>query len=328
MDKLNLWHGCQPSIIKRTIAINIKLSWLGWCQSLSGMFKVQSEQDNHANWSKLSWICHIDAEHGDLLIRFAYNFHIEPRKVPSVLFSFCLCCVIVLLGKGQIKLISVPLINTTCSYFKPISSVWLNSVHHPYQTKLESVCLVCTRFFLPVEWFCMSQSLIPAATGAVFHFQSNVFSRSESTAVTATSECILACFCCTVIRQGWLWLRLLFSMWSRHPMAARTCAHSRGKGGTASPSVHMKRTACHPCRKTKRLLRIHYFMAALVWGWVWGQALWFNKAKQLLVCFGGTSWWEGREGQEGLLQIREAWKKGPCNGSSKSVENALNWVCW
>ena len=65
-------------------------------------------------------------------------------------------------------------------------------------------------------------------------------------------------------------------------------------------------------------------MVALVWGQVRGRALWFNKAKQLFVCFGGTSLWEGREGQEGLLQIHEARVEGRSNDGSESVENALN----
>lgn len=57
----------------------------------------------------------------------------------------------------------------------------------------------------------MSKSVIQAAKGVVFHFQSDIFSRSERIAVKVTLEYVLVCFSCashqarvTVIRSALL----------------------------------------------------------------------------------------------------------------------------
>lgn len=62
----------------------------------------------------------------------------------------------------------------------------------------------------------------------------------------------LCAFPAPAVRQGWLWLGVVFigvRMCSLCPISVRTCAH--GGGGTVSSSVQMKRTAWHLCWKSK-----------------------------------------------------------------------------
>ena len=92
-----------------------------------------------------------------------------------LLFFFGLCYVIVQLETGQIKLITLALINSTCSYF--LLAVCVTKQRPPVSNNAGIVSSVSPPhlFFVPFKRFCMSKSLIQAAKGVIFHFHSDIF---------------------------------------------------------------------------------------------------------------------------------------------------------
>lgn len=73
----------------------------------------------------------------------------------------------------------------------------------------------------------------------------------------------IVCFCCTVIRQGWLWwwMRVIdVCVCSLRPIPGKTCAHVCE--GTVSK--HMRATAYHLCCKSKDCCE--YIISRLPWG--------------------------------------------------------------
>lgn len=116
----------------------------------------------------------------------------------------------------------------------------------------------------------------------------------------------LCAFLVPAIRRGWLWLGVLFidvSTW-----CVTLClpsqwgsVHMWGVGGHGLIKCADEKNSMPLGLEKQRLLWIHYFMVACQ-GVSCGlvarkQALGFNKAEQLLVCFCGTEWGREREGR-------------------------------
>ena len=116
-------------------------------------------------------------------------------------FSY-LCCVIVLLETGQIKLITLLLMSPTCSYFKHsflsrgLCNQTLSSCVKQHRSHLK--CVSSALAFVPFEGLCSSKGLIPAATGDVSHvfLHLTCFQDRRESAVKVTLEGVLVCFSC------------------------------------------------------------------------------------------------------------------------------------
>lgn len=212
-------------------------------------------------------------------------------------FSY-LCCVIVLLETGQIKLITLLLMNPTCSYFKPSSFSrglciqTLSSRVKQRRSRLK--CVSSALVFVPFEGLCSSEGRIPAATGDVTHFvsPSDIFSRSERECHQSDfGGCPCVLFLrwqrVTVIRGALYWC---VRVCGAHVPSRRGPAHVWwvGLGGEHGLIKHVDEKNSMPFVSEKqRLLWIHYFMVACrgvicsrlrgsrLWGLIKPNSCWF-----------------------------------------------------